>query len=73
MGRTKKDNPIIGKIICNENNNKWLIIKEIIGGQIFHPSFDEYIKNLQLAPMANAPSLCIICFCLLSICQISLH
>ena len=50
-----------------------MIIKEK-GSQIFHPLFDEYIKNLQLVPkMANAPSLCIICFCLLNIGQRSLH
>ena len=67
------ENPLISKVACDSNQNKWIIIREI-GQATYHASFDDYIKNLELLPkITNAPSLCVLCFCLLTNSQKALH
>ena len=65
LGKAKtSQNPLLLKIACENNQNKWLIVTEV-GKQNYHPGFEDYIQSLQLLP-ANAPNLCVVCFCFLN-------
>ena len=74
LGKAKtSENPLLLKIACENNQNKWLIVTEV-GKQNYHPGFEDYIQSLQLLPkIANAPNLCVVCFCLINNSQRALH
>ena len=54
---------VISQISCLPEQTQWIIIRAE-NSENLHIAFVEYVKKLEQVPkMANAPSLCIMCFC----------
>ena len=73
MSQSLSNQNLISKVSCLPEQTKWIIIRAENSEEL-HIAFLEYVNNLeQLSKMANAPSLCILCFCFLSNSQKLLH
>ena len=57
---------LLSKITCNIDEKKWIIIKNV-NSKKYHAQLQDYLTNLSIIrKIANAPNLCVKCFCFLS-------